>query len=66
MENDELTKAIISGMNVMSSDDIKVPTKEIEALATFKDILRAILNGKLVLATPDKLIPPEEPSEGEK
>jgi hypothetical protein len=57
MENEQLTNAIMSGLNIMSSEDIRVPASEIEALANFKDILKAILNGQLILATPDRVLP---------
>jgi hypothetical protein len=57
MENEQLTKAILSGFNIMSSEDIRVPASEIEPLANFKDLLKAILNGTLVLATPDRVLP---------
>jgi len=57
MKNEELTKTILAGFNVMSSEDIRVKASDIEDLANFKDILRGILNGTLILATPDRILP---------
>jgi hypothetical protein len=57
MENEQLSSAITIGLTTLSSDDVKVSAKDVESLATFKEILRAILNGQLVLATPDRIIP---------
>ena len=42
MENEQLSKAILTGFEVMSSEDIRVKASDIEALANFKDILKAI------------------------
>jgi len=57
MTNEELTKIILAGLNTLSSEDVKVSAREIEALAGFKEILRAILSGELILATPDRVLP---------
>ena len=57
MENEQLSSAITIGLTTLSSDDVKVSAKDVESLATFKEILRAILNGQLLLATPDRILP---------
>lgn len=63
-ENKQLSQAIIIGLETLSSDDIKVSAKDIESLASFKGLLRALLNGELVIATPDRITPEEsKPSE---
>lgn len=49
--------ALLVGLNLMSSEDIRVPARDIETLVVFKDIIRAILNGQLILATPDRILP---------
>lgn len=49
--------ALMVGLNLMSSEDIRVPARDIETLVVFKDIIRAILNGQLILATPDRILP---------
>lgn len=51
------TNALLVGLNLMSSEDIRVPARDIETLVIFKDIIRAILNGQLILATPDRVLP---------
>jgi hypothetical protein len=58
MENNQLTtNALVIGLETLSSEDIKISANNIEALANLKEILRAILNGNLVLATPERVIP---------
>ena len=49
--------ALLVGLNFMSSEDIRVPARDIETLVVFKDIIRAILNGQLILVTPDRVLP---------
>ena len=57
MENEQLTNALSIGLNTLNNEDTKVLARDVEALATFKEILRAILSGQLVLASPDRIIP---------
>jgi len=52
-----ISKSIQTGLIVLSNDDVKVPASQIEDLAQFKEILRAVLSGQLVLATPDRVLP---------
>jgi len=52
-----LRNAIITGLNIMNDDVVRVPASQIETLADFKDILKGLLNGQLVLATPDRVLP---------
>ena len=52
-----LGSAILCGLTTLSDPDIRVPGKDIEALANFKGILRSLISGELVLATPDRLLP---------
>ena len=56
----DITSAISAGFNLLSSEDVTVPAKELENLATFKVILMRLLQGELVLATPDRLKDPEK------
>jgi len=55
--NKEVANAINCGLITLSDPDLRVPANNIEALANFKGILRGLLQGELVLATPDKLLP---------
>ena len=56
MNNEQLTGAIMAGFSIMSSKDILLPASDLEALTQFKEILKAILNGSLILATPDRVL----------
>lgn len=56
-ETQDLSNAVVVGLNTLSNEDVRVPSKDIEALANFKGILKALLNGELVLASPDRIIP---------
>lgn len=65
----DLTNAIQAGLYELDRRDRDVTSANIEALADFKGILRALLNRQLVIATPDKLLPegaqlPNKESEG--
>ena len=55
--NIDLQKAIVTGLEVLNDPDNKVASNTIEDLAVFKNILRAVLNGELVLASPDRILP---------
>lgn len=57
MENNQTSNAILVGLNTLSNEDTKVSSLDIEALANFKGILRAILNGQLALVSPDRVLP---------
>lgn len=59
MNDKELTEAIVCGLNTLSDPEIKISAKDIEVLANFKSILRGLLSGNLVLASPDRIIPKE-------
>ena len=48
---------IQTGLNILSSEETKVPSSQIENLASFKNILRSLLQGELVIATPDRILP---------
>jgi len=63
MNNEQLTQSFQVGLQTLSSEDVKVSSKDIEALANFKDILKAILSGQLVIATPDKIKSEDETPE---
>lgn len=56
----DISKMITAGLSVLSSDEVRVPTSQVEDLAGLKEILRAVLNGKLVLASPDRVLPEGE------
>lgn len=60
MNDNELANAFNVGYRLLNGEDLKVPGKDIEALATFKNLLRAILEGQLILATPDRVKPERE------
>ena len=53
----QLTNAIKIGLETLSDPEIRVRARDTEDLANLKDILRGLLNGNLVLATPDRLLP---------
>lgn len=53
----QLTNAIKIGLETLSDPEIRVRARDTEDLANFKDILRGLLNGNLVLASPDRLLP---------
>ncbi len=65
--NEAVAAAISCGLTTLSDPDLRVPASNIEALANFKGLLRGLLQGTLVLATPDKLLPEvvEVPKENE-
>ena len=43
--NEQFTRAVQVGLATLSSPDTKVVSTDIEALADFKNILRALLGG---------------------
>lgn len=53
----QLTNAVRVGLETLSDPEIRVRARDTEDLANFKDILRGLLNGNLILATPDRLLP---------
>ena len=60
--------AIQTGYELMCDEQIRVSMDKLESLVEFKGILRAILNGQLIIASPDRLLPegvntPEKESE---
>lgn len=56
----EVSNAIVTGLRTLSDPSTKVSGNDIESLAIFKNILRAILAGELILASPDRLKDPVE------
>ena len=63
--NDQVGNAIVCGLNTLSDPEIRVPARDTELLSTFKGILKALINGELILITPDQLKqeePPVDPS----
>lgn len=52
-----ISKTIQVGLSTLSDPELKVSSSDIEILADFKSILRAVLNGQLVIASPDKIVP---------
>jgi hypothetical protein len=56
MEHD-ISRFLSAGLDALSSDDVKIPASKIEDLANFKEILRAVLSGQLIIASPDRVIP---------
>ena len=55
--NLNIEKAIVTGLEVLNDPNNRVPSNTIEDLSVFKGVLRAILNGELVIASPDRLLP---------
>ena len=53
----DISKFIQLGLQTLSSDEVKIPSSQIEDLAAFKEILKAVLSGQLILATPDRVLP---------
>lgn len=60
MDDNQLANAVNAAFRLFNSDDFNVPVRDLESLAVFKNLLRAILEGQLVLATPDRLKPERE------
>ena len=58
----DLTNAIQAGLYELDRRDRDVTSANVEALAEFKGLLRALLNKQLVIATPDKLLPEDTQS----
>ena len=59
-EQIDFSRAITAGLEELSRKDRDVSSANIEALAEFKLILRAIMQGNLVLASPDRIVQEEE------
>lgn len=57
MENKNIGLCIQTGLDTLNSKEVKVSASEIENLANFKSILKAVLRGELVIATPDRILP---------
>lgn len=53
----DIANIILLGWNTLNSKEVKVSACDVEKLAQFKEILKAILDGKLVIASPDRVIP---------
>jgi len=53
----DISGAITCGLNTLSSEEVRVAARDVEHLATFKGLLRALLKGELTLATPDRVLP---------
>lgn len=53
----DISGAIACGLDTLSSEEVRVASKDVEHLATFKGILRALLKGELILASPDRILP---------
>jgi len=60
----DIRKTIEAGLAVLSSDDTKVPASQLEYVGNLKGLLIAVLEGKLVLADPDRIKKDEEPNKG--
>lgn len=50
-----INNAILAGINLLSSEDVKIPTKDLEVIANLKGLLQAFASGDLVIVTPDKV-----------
>lgn len=59
--NEQITQAVICGLETLSDPEIRVCAKDVEALANFKGLLRTLLKGDLILSTPDQLISNQTP-----
>jgi len=53
----DISGAVTCGLDTLSSEEVRVAARDVEHLATFKGLLRALLKGELVLATPDRVLP---------
>lgn len=55
-QQQNIARAIGAGINLLDGrEPLPIAPKDIEALAQLKNLLLAIANGQLVLATPDKI-----------
>jgi hypothetical protein len=54
--NVDIGKAIAAGLEVLSDPEIKVKADLIEDLVVLKGLLNTISSGKLVVASPDRIL----------
>lgn len=54
--NVDIGKAIVAGLEVLNDPEIKVKADLIEDLAVLKSLLKTIGSGKLVVASPDRIL----------
>ena len=60
----QLTAAIQCGLATLSESELRVSASSIEALATLKSVLRALLTGELILSSPDREMPTDDTDPG--
>jgi len=54
-----LSSAINTGLKHFSNPELMVSSTEVEDISNLKQLFRLILEGKLILASPDRLKPEE-------
>ena len=59
----DIHKAVVCGLEVLDNANTHIPGNKVEDISIFKGVLRSILQGQLVLATPDRLIKDEKPKD---
>lgn len=57
MNRQNIFRALNAGLNHLSDPEVRPRADQIDDLAELKGILRAVINGQLIIATPDRLIP---------
>lgn len=57
--NVNIENAIVAGLEALNDPQVRVPVSQVEDLTVLKNVLKAVLNGQLVLASPDRILPPE-------
>ena len=64
-QNQQFFRALNAGLTHFEDRDVRVRSDLVDDIANLKGIVRAILNGQLVLASPDQIKEDKPPQEGE-
>lgn len=57
MEKEVGIAAVRVGLDTLCSAEVRVSAKDVEALAVFKELLRAILAGQLSIVSSNRVLP---------
>ena len=63
MQDQQFLNALNAAIIHFEDRDVRVRSDLVDDIANFKGIVRAILNGQLVIASPDRVIPEARPKE---
>ena len=53
--NEALTNAVRTGLNVFSDPELRIKSTDVENISTLKQLFRSLLQGELLIASPDQL-----------